>query len=163
MRNSIPSVRPQSSRVIFPFLMFLFAASLPHLIGCKSGDPVLEVRTAEALLSPIIIGSASVFMEIANSGPGADSLISARLDIPSAVVELHDMQDGKMVKTDAILVRPRETARLRPFGQHIMVFRLPKDIKAGDRFTMVLTFKKSGVISVPVTVVPAYGAAAGRR
>ncbi len=143
----------------FSFAVFQLLAAVFFALqfsGCKTGDPSLEIGPAEALLSPIIIGSASIFMQISNSGPGEDSLTGARLDIPRAVAELHDMQDGKMVKSDGIAIPARATVQLRPFGQHIMIFRLPKEMKAGDTIMLSLSFRKSGVKTVSVTMVNTY-------
>ena len=121
--------------------------------GCRSGDPSLEIESSQALLSPLIIGSGSVFLNIVNSGNGPDRLTSARVDLPGTLTELHDMHDDKMVRTEYILVPPRGALRLRPAGPHIMIFRLPKDMKEGSVIPLILFFERSGQKKVSVSIV----------
>lgn len=142
-------------------LLFLLMTGTLPASGCNPGVPSVEIESAEALLSPILVGGASVFMQIRNSGTGGDSLVGAQLDIPSAVVELHDMEDGKMVIRKDIPIPANSMVRLRPFGQHIMIFRLPGDTKAGDTLSLSLLFKKSGKKTVAVTLVTNYSSKRG--
>jgi copper(I)-binding protein len=111
--------------------------------GCKAGPPVIEIESPEAAISPMLIGVASVFMKINNTG-SEDTLTSARADIEGTVTELHDIKDGKMTKIDSIAIPPDSTVVLRPARFHIMIFKLPKTVKEGDHFRLLLNFKKSG-------------------
>ncbi len=137
-------------------LVVLLLTAIGPVIGCRSGVPSIEIASPQALLSPYIIGSGSVFMRIVNSGNGADTLISARVDIPGTLTELHDTDDGKMVKTEDIPIPPGGAARLRPGGPHIMIFKLPKDVKTGSTLPLTLLFKKSGEKKVSVIIVDVY-------
>lgn len=128
----------------------LLAALLLSLTACPSGTPVITIEEQEARLSPVIIGSGSVFMKIVNIGSGGDVLVKARLNIPDTVVELHDLQDGKMVKVDRIPIPSKTTVLLRPASYHIMIFRMPKDIKEGSAVVATLLFEKVGEIRVPL-------------
>jgi hypothetical protein len=128
----------------------LLAAFLLWGIGCSSGPPAITIEEQEAKLSPIIIGSGSVFMKLVNSGGGGDSLVKARINIPDAVLELHDLQDGKMIHLDRIPIPPKTTVQLRPASYHIMIFRMPKTIKEGSEVIVTLSFEKHGEIRVPL-------------
>ncbi|OGW36599.1 MAG: hypothetical protein A2010_03245 [Nitrospirae bacterium GWD2_57_9] len=118
--------------------------------ACSEKVSVITIESAEANLSPVLIGVASVFMKIDNAGGRKDILTGARTDIPGAVAELHDIVDGKMVKVDAITIPADSTVSLRPARHHIMLLKLPKDVKEGFRFNLILIFKKSGERSVPM-------------
>jgi copper(I)-binding protein len=133
-------------------LSVLVLTFIPAGSGCRSGEPSLGIESSQALLSPMIIGSGSVFLNIVNSGNGPDKLTGARVDLPGTLTELHDMHDDKMVRTDYIPVPPG-TLRLRPAGPHIMIFRLPKDKREGSVIPLILFFEHSGQKKVSVTIV----------
>jgi hypothetical protein len=107
-------------------------------------------------VSPAIVGSASVYLDIVNSGNGSDTLKSARVDVPGTVAELHDTRDGRMVKTDGIPIPANSSVRLRPGGPHIMVYLLPKNSKAGASLTLTLFFRKSGEKKVTIPMINDY-------
>ncbi len=119
--------------------------------GCTSGPPRISVEGAYAELSPMILGSCSVFLAIRNSG-GSDRLIGASAELPRAIVELHDVRDHRMVRVDAIPVPGRETTALRPGSHHIMIFNLPRSAKRGTSIALSLRFEKSGVRQVRVRI-----------
>ncbi len=127
------------------------------VVGCTERTPAIQMESPTVALSPAFVGVAAVFMKISNSG-GEDELVSARTDIPGTVVELHDIQGGKMVKVERISVAADSSVVLRPARQHLMIFKLPQDVAAGFRFTLVLTFKKSGEKTVPVELTKFTGA-----
>ena len=138
------------------FLIVLFAACTLSAAGCIQGAPAITIEGQEAMLSPVIVGVGSVFMRIVNAGSGDDTLLAARTDIPDTVVELHDFRDGKMTRTNSVRVPSKSTVRLRPAGPHIMIFKLPNDMKKGRGFRLTLMFEKSGEreISIATAVVP---------
>jgi len=126
------------------------SAALCLLPACKKGSPNIAVQSTDAVLSPIMIGVGSVFMEIVNSGDAEDFLVNAATDIPGTIAELHDVQDGKMARVDRMRISPDNSLRLRPGGLHIMIFKLPKNVEEGHDFTLILDFSKSGRKAVPL-------------
>ena len=132
--------------------MLLSAAAL--FLGCKAGVPQLRIEAVEANRSPVLLGVASVFMKIENSGGSDDAIVAARADVPGSIAELHDIRDGQMVTVDAIEIPAATTVVLRPARHHIMILNLPKDAKEGFKFTVTLTFKKSGEKKVPLELTP---------
>ena len=71
-----------------PISRILHAALVVFLLGgvaCSSGVPQVLVEEPEAKISPVMLGVASVFMKVVNSGNGDDRLLSARTDIPGAI------------------------------------------------------------------------------
>ncbi|MCL5024633.1 MAG: copper chaperone PCu(A)C [Nitrospirae bacterium] len=111
--------------------------------GC-SRFPQIHIENPEARLSSTMVGVCSIFLTIENSGNGGDSLVGARVNIPGTVTELHDVKDGKMVRREKISVPAASVLQLRPGRRHIMVFKIPEDIKESHEFVLALTFEKSG-------------------
>lgn len=130
-----------------PLICTILAVLFAFLLGgaaCSPGEPRIVVEEAEAKLSPVILGVASVFMKIVNTGNGNDRLLSARTVMPGAITELHDEKDGKMTTVTGMDVPANSTLVLKPAGKHIMIFKLPRTMQAGTELRIVLTFKRSG-------------------
>ncbi len=130
----------------------LLLTSLACGAAACSGAPRIAVSGAEARLSPVLMGACSIFLRIENAGNGGDSLLGARIDVPGAVVEIHGVTDGRMVKRERIPVPANGVLELKPGGLHIMVFRLPKSAAAGYQFTLRLTFETTGERATPVRI-----------
>lgn len=111
--------------------------------GC-AGSPSIAVAGQEARLSPLLLGTCSVFMRIENAGDGDDSLLSATVGIPGAVAELHGTREGRMVKLDRVRIPAGSAVALEPKGLHVMVFGLPRDAGPGFEFTLRLIFDRTG-------------------
>jgi copper(I)-binding protein len=95
-------------------------------------------------------------MTIENKGDKADQLVSMESPIASSV-ELHSMSmDGNVMRMRAIdhlELKPASTTTLKPGdGYHIMLIGLKQPLKVGDKFPLLLRFKKSGEIGVAVWV-----------
>jgi len=141
---------PLKSNTFFRTLPALLALFLLGATACSPGVPQIEVQGPEAKLSPVILGVASIFMKVVNTGNGDDRLLSARTDIPGTVTELHDEKDGKMRTVSGMDVPANSTLLLGPGGKHIMVVRIPRTMKAGEEIRILLTFKRSGEKAVIV-------------
>lgn len=111
--------------------------------GCTSQPPRVTIEGQYANLSPIFIGAGSVFFKIRNTG-GNDALVGATVAVPNAVIELHDVKDGRMARVDKIVVPSRETIDLRPGSHHIMIFNMPRTVQEGSELTLTLRFERSG-------------------
>ncbi|MHB8844443.1 MAG: copper chaperone PCu(A)C [Nitrospirota bacterium] len=142
---SIPSITGSHSLKVLQFA----AVMLCMVTGCTSQPPQVFLEGQHASLSPVFIGAASVFFKIRNDG-GKDSLVRATVDAPDTVIELHDMQDNRMVRVEKIAIPSRSIVDLRPGGQHIMIFNLPKTVQDGSELVLTLTFERSGVKQMPV-------------
>jgi copper(I)-binding protein len=128
----------------------LLAAFLLLITGCSPGTPVIAIEEQEAILSPVIIGSGSVYMKIVNSGSGGDFLVKVRISIPDSIIELHDFQDGKMTTVNRIPIPAKTTVQLRPASYHIMIFKMPKEVQEGSETIATLSFEKHAEIKVPL-------------
>lgn len=140
--------------VLFVAICILPNVSSDHgmAMGGKPGVPNVHIEEQSAMLSTIFRRFASVFMKIRNSGNGDDALISARMNIPGTLVEMHDVKNGKMTRVDRIPVPSGATTVLRPGGLHIMIFQLPKDVSDGSEITLILKFELSGEMQIPVII-----------
>ena len=93
----------------------------------------------------------ALYFTIENDGETADTLFKVDSDI-SDRVELHETySEGEMTgmrKVDFIVVAGKNSFELKPGAHHIMVMKLKKDIKAGDKEIFTLHFKKAGEIKI---------------
>ena len=147
--------RPLHRGAAFLFLLAPAFALMTGAIAACSGTPHIEIEGQKAVLSPILLGTCSIFMKIENSGRGDDILLSAKTDIPGTVTEIHGVADGKMVRRERIPIPAREMVELRPGSLHIMVLRIPRDMRAGGEFFLYLRFERSGEMRVPLILAKA--------
>jgi hypothetical protein len=134
-------------------LCLALLAVVLHGIGCSPGVPEITIAEQNATLSPVIVGSGSLFMKIINAGRGEDALVRAQVSIPGALVELHDVDEGKMVRTDRIRIPGQSTVQLRPAGVHLMIYKMPKNVTEGYKFILTLSFEKTGDMFVPMRFI----------
>jgi copper(I)-binding protein len=124
-------------------LSLVLLAALAVAAGC-SRAPRIEISGQRATLFPALVGVCSVFMSIANAGDGDDALVGASVEVPGTVTEIHDVRDGKMVRSERVVVPAHGAVELRPGGLHIMVFKLPREVGAGSELKLRLRFQGSG-------------------
>ncbi len=142
-----------------PLLMWVAGAALAHDI--KVGELVIDHPYA----TPSLAGSATgavYFRAIRNTGADPDQLLAARTPV-AASVDLHHMQmDGNVMRmraVPAIDLPAQSEVRLRhgsaaaaSGGHHLMLLGLKAPLKDGDRFAVVLQFKRAGEREVMVWV-----------
>ncbi len=119
-------------------------------VGCAR-PPQIELGAGEAHLSSMFGGACAVFLEIRNTG-GRDALVGARVDVPGAIAEVHDVRDGRMVRAERVTVPANGVLELKPGSLHILVFKLPRDARAGSELTLRLHFEKSGEKSTSLRI-----------
>ncbi len=139
--------------VIVTALVCAAAVVLIVLIRQSVSSPLIRIEGQEGRVSPVLVGVCSVFMRINNFGDGADNLIRASVDIPGVITEIHDTEEGKMIRRERIHLPAKSTIVLRPLSYHIMAYKMPRDIRQGDEFTLLLMFEKSGEMKIPVKLV----------
>jgi hypothetical protein len=145
------SLRRRQNTIVLS--LFLLGTACAGLIlqgtGCTAQPPQITVEDQYANLSGMFLGAGSVFMKIRNTG-GKDVLIGATAALPNMMVELHDVTDNRMVKTEKISIPARGMVELKPRSLHIMLFNMPKSIQVGAEIVLSLSFEKSGELKVPV-------------
>jgi len=115
--------------------------------GCTSEPPRLNIHNARVEFSEVMRDEASVYLTIVNSG-GPDRLLRARVDIPGAEADIHEMRGDVMVIAKSLAIPAKNSLVLARVGPHIMVANLPQDLKAGSQFTLTLQFQRSGELQV---------------
>ena len=101
--------------------------------GCKertAGHPDRICRKPSFLRS--LIGVVSVFMKIINTGKPMTLLVAPARNCRATITELHDIQDGKMVKVESMPSRPTASVVLRPARHHIMILNYRRTSKEGS-------------------------------
>lgn len=134
-------------------LTITMSAGIVMGMGAAPKIPDIRIEEAKAFLSPMMPNTASVFMKITNTGKGGDNLIGASVDMPNAMVELHDFKDEKMVAIEKVSIPSEGVVELKPKSLHIMIFKMPKDIKAESEITLKLKFEKSGEKTLKVKLM----------
>ena len=99
--------------------------------------------------------NSAAYMLLQNKSSTPDKLLRVESDVAEAV-ELHisEMQGEVMTMRplEFVEVPAKSEAELKPGGMHIMLIGLKKDLKAGEKFDLVLVFEKAGEINVQVEV-----------
>jgi copper(I)-binding protein len=119
--------------------------------ACQSGPPQISFDGAKAELSPAIVGEAMITMNIRNEG-GPDVLTGVKTDIPDAKALFHLMQGERMVTVNRVEVKAKSTLEFKMGASHIMIQDMPKTMKEGSRFNLILVFQKSGEKKIPLTL-----------
>jgi len=135
------------------FFVMLFAAVLAVVFGagtgCSSPPPQITIEGPSAELSPLFIGSGSLYMTIRNAG-GRDKLIGVEASLPKTVIEFHDVRENRMVRIEEIPIPARDTLELKAGSYHIMIFNMPATIQKGSELALTLRFQRAGERTVQV-------------
>ena len=127
--------------------------------GTRAGDLTIDHPYAVPTLAGVSTG-ALYFRAITNNGNEPDQLLSARTKVADSV-DLHHMQmDGNVMRMRAVAaidLPARTEVRLRhgsaaADGYHLMLNGLKAPLKDGDRFAVVLQFRRAGEREVMVWV-----------
>lgn len=129
------------------FAGFLLGAALGGLAQEGAGDIVILAAWARATPGP----TAAVYLEVQNKSVEGDRLIDASASIARRT-EIHEHRTANgvisMTAIPDIPLPAGATVRLAPGERYLMLFGLDKPLKPGDRFSLSLTFERSGTIVV---------------
>ncbi|MGE0237724.1 MAG: copper chaperone PCu(A)C [Parvibaculaceae bacterium] len=100
---------------------------------------------------PSATNETQVFVPFSNRGQEADALVAARADI-CALIELrqNNRYDDPPLKSVELL--PGKPVAMRKGARHLRLIGLTRELKAGDRFEMILDFLNAGETTVEVIV-----------
>ena len=96
----------------------------------------------------------ALYFIIENKIETADTLYQIDSDLAERV-EIHETySEGEMMgmrKVNFIVIEGKGSFELKPGAHHIMLMKLKKDIKDGDKDEFVLHFKQAGEIKITAT------------
>jgi periplasmic copper chaperone A len=101
-------------------------------------------------------GTGAIFMRLVNEGKEPDRLVGGKTDAAKAL-EVHEtVMEGDVMKmqmlANGLEVPAQGNVLLKPGSYHIMLIGLQRDLKVGDKVTVVLQFEKSGTMTVEAEV-----------
>lgn len=134
--------------------------------ACDRSKPEIRAESAWARRAPMLgdtapsgaasdRGNGAVYATVVNAGQTADVLVAGASEAADAV-ELHESYEmsGMMMMRPAPKFEIPAGGRLemKPGGYHLMLLRLKRDLKPGERIKVALTFEKAGQVSVDAEV-----------
>lgn len=144
MSISTCSSRPSRARRLAT-LLFAAAAGVGLLAGCSNDEPsATPLTVTDQWVKAAPSGMTAAFGVLTNPGSAPAKIVSA--SSPSAGrTEIHEVVgvDGKMQmrqKEGGLVIPAGGSLTLKPGGDHIMLFDLPKPIAAGQDVSITLVF-----------------------
>lgn len=136
---------------------FLIAAMILLAACGQGGEP--DIKLSNAWARPTR-GDApgAVYVTIENKGEADDRLTGAFTDHAAmAMVHQNELVNGvaRMRMAGEINIPAGNRIQMVPGGTHVMLEGLRAPLKTGDRFNLVLKFRKGGDKAVKVTVADA--------
>ncbi|MEW6601791.1 MAG: copper chaperone PCu(A)C [Nitrospirota bacterium] len=99
------------------------------------------------MASRALIGVASAYLVIDNTGSGNDELTGCLIKtMPSVKCRLHDVIKGKMVPAEKIVIPAGRSTYLKKGSQHIMLYGIQDRME--NEVELILNFKKSGKFNI---------------
>ena len=120
-----------------------------------SAGGALQVEGAWA--RPALAGAGSAaYLTIRNGTAAGDVLVGVSTTVAREARVHETTTDASgmtgMHPVDSVAIAAGEELAFEPGGYHVMLSGLTKDIAAGDRFPLTLTFRQAGTLTVPVEV-----------
>ncbi len=111
-----------------------------------------NIKITEAWMRPSSEKMATaLYFVIENNSEIADTLFQVDSDLAERV-EIHETySEGEMMgmrKVDFIVIGGKSSFELKPGAHHIMLMKLKKDIKDGDKAEFALHFKQAGEMKI---------------
>jgi len=157
---------------LFSFLLLFFGCTKGHkdhkghqshskkASMSSSKNNKIHVKEAWIRAVPPASKMSAAYMKITNTGTDSDQLISVKSSI-CEVAEMHNVEkkDGmmKMMPVKFIDIPSGSSLDLKPGGFHIMLIKLLKNPKVGERYSIILNFENTGIINVIAEVKDSAG------
>lgn len=94
----------------------------------------------------------AIYMTLTNSSNETVNLSIVQSEA-NARLEMHGMQEGKMVPVSQIAIPAHGKTTLQYGGAHIMVFDLTAPLRVGQTFPLTLLFDDGEVLNVQAKVI----------
>ena len=99
--------------------------------------------------------NSAAYLLLINHGDEPERLLKAESDVADSVeIHISEMKDGvmRMRPVDWIEIPPRGQVELKPAGLHIMLVGVNRELVAGDKVDLVITFMNVGEMQVEAEV-----------
>jgi len=131
---------------------------MPATAGEHAKAETLKIESAWTPQPPNGAKVGAGYLTITNTGTEPARLVGGTTSI-SKRMEVHTMtMDGGIMRMrelpDGLVVKPGETATLKPGGEHLMFMGLVSQVSAGETFDVTLKFKRAGEKTVTLKVMP---------
>lgn len=97
----------------------------------------------------------ALFCDVVNKGKEADTLYKVASGL-AELVQVHETyKKGDMMgmrEVDKVVIESNSTFKFKPGLHHIMLIKLKKDLKVGDKENVSFFFRKAGEIKISVPV-----------
>lgn len=134
-------------RMIFAVVLSLVLAGAAGAQEVKKGALTLSDLQVRATVAGV--PTTAAYLTIANAGKTADALLS--IDCPCAASSMmHETLTRNGISSMSMLkevaIPPGGKVEFKPDGLHVMLVGLKTPLKAGAMQTMILRFRKAGVV-----------------
>lgn len=129
-----------------------YLLTLISLLFIQQG--ALKVENASIRNSSAGMNTA-LFFDVVNNGNEADTLVKVECNA-AQIVQMHEtFEDGDMMgmrEVKAVEIKAKSTFNFKPMANHVMLIKLTRDLKAGEKVGVFFYFKKAGKIKLSVPV-----------
>lgn len=133
------------------------AASAPGTAHGTIGDLAVSGGYIPQPASPSV---AAAYFTVTNRGPVPDALIKVTSSVTRQVTAMRETDAGgvgTMTDLTALTVPAHGSTRLTAGHAHLMLDDPSRPLRAGDRITMTITFRRAGTLALTLPVVPVTG------
>ncbi|MAT03998.1 MAG: hypothetical protein CL424_03020 [Acidimicrobiaceae bacterium] len=125
------------------------------LVGC-GGDGANEMHVDRPRVGATPIGAdAALYFEI--TAPDDDRLVAVDTDVAQRTsLHVTGSVDGTMLDTDAFELPAGTPVRLEPFGDHVMLEQVGRELQPGDEVTLTLRFGEHDPMTITADVSQLY-------
>ena len=140
--------------ILLPIALVAFFFSAASQAVAEPPDIVVERPWARASIGVNRPGAA--YFEVRNYGDATIALVSVETDI-AAMPQVHQTTTdangvSRMGMVERLEIAPRETRALEPSGAHVMLMKLQRPMKEGERFALKLHFESGKAVTVEVPI-----------
>ena len=154
------------ARILFALSLLACLLTCPLPVrGAQMDRPTtIQVEDAWARQAPMMPpmghmhaagGTGAVYMNLRNPGPETEALVGVSSDA-AETVELHEtIREGDVMRmrpVPKLEVPAGGVLEMKPGGLHIMLINLKRDLRPGDRVSVMLTFERGAPVTLEVPV-----------
>nr|WP_276570046.1 copper chaperone PCu(A)C [Rhodovibrio salinarum] len=132
-------------------MLVLLAGAFAPLAAFAHSAEVEGIKIGHAWAPPTSGENAAVYMPIVNDRSDAVTLVSATTPVAESVVLRKGTGDDAQVY-DALKLSPGQPVSLAEWAVHLWLQGIDRELQAGDRFPLTLTFEPGGAVELEIIV-----------